>query len=44
MLNARPDAALFVGESGGDVEQPVTQGLWLGAGKVAVEKQPLGPG
>jgi hypothetical protein len=29
---------------GGDVEQPVAQGLRLGAGKVAVEEQLLGPG
>jgi hypothetical protein len=43
LLNAQPAAALARGDSGGDVEQPVAQGLRLGLRKVAVEEQTLGP-
>jgi hypothetical protein len=43
VLDAQPAPALAVGESGGDVEQPVAQRLGLGAREISVQEQVLGP-
>jgi hypothetical protein len=44
VLDAQPESALAVGESGGDVEQPVAQCVGFGFGQVAVQEQQLSPG
>jgi vacuolar-type H+-ATPase catalytic subunit A/Vma1 len=44
VVDADVQAALAVGDPGGDVQEPVAQGRWFGGGERAVEQGGAGPG